>query len=63
MKNLGLAIPFDVKVLNENIIKRILHKIQKFLKMFLIRSVDILVSMIRNNNFNSRNYSNKINLY
>lgn len=63
MKNLGLAIPFDVKVLNENIIKRILHKIQKFLKMFLIRSVDILISMIRNNNFNSRNYSNKINLY
>ena len=63
MKNLGLAIPFDVKVLNENIIKRILHKIQKFLKMFLIRIVDILVSMIRNNNFNSRNYSNKINLY
>ena len=63
MKNLGLAIPFDVKVLNENIIKRILHKIQKFLKMFLIRSVDILVSMIRNNNFNFRNYSNKINLY
>lgn len=63
MKNLGLAIPFDVKVLNENIIKRILHKIQKFLKMFLIRSVDILVSMIRNNNVNSRNYSNKINLY
>lgn len=63
MKNLGLAIPFDVKVLNENIIKRILHKIQKFSKMFLIRSVDIFVSMIRNNNFNSHNYSNKINLY
>ncbi len=41
-----LAIPFDVRVLHENIFKKIIQKICKLTKKAIIRSVDIIFSLL-----------------
>lgn len=41
-----LAIPFDVRVLQENILKKIIQKIWKLTKKFIRRSVDIIFSLL-----------------
>lgn len=41
-----LAIPFDVRVLQENILKKIIQKIWKLMKKFIRRSVDIIFSLL-----------------
>ena len=41
-----LAIPFDVRVLHENILKKIIQKIWKLTKKVIRRSVDIIFSLL-----------------
>ena len=41
-----LAIPFDVRVLQENILKKIIQKIWKLTKKVIRRSVDIIFSLL-----------------
>lgn len=46
MESNQLAIPFDVRVLQENILKKIIQKIWKLTKKVIRRNVDIIFSLL-----------------